>query len=636
MSEIKTSVVVDLAGNLPRKAKSYGSALDRMSNSGRRSMRLLASSVRGLDRGLSRLGNRYTALAAGGVITVAGKQVVDFDAQLTRTGTNVNISADRIDRLKDSLFRVANQKNVRLPVDQLFSSVDQFLNKTGDMDFVEKNLDVWGVALQGLGSDARATGLLMAQFWEKGIRNPDQVIATLDRMFGQFAIGTVQVGEIARVAPELFSVVLSKGPAAVTQITALQQIYAKTAGSAEKAVTSLRGTFAVFNDPKKADIIDRLLTQKGFAKARKANGEFRDLHQLLIDIVEISGNNEQNLFTLFGREEALFGLKALIDPQNKIILKEMVEGQIENGLTMKAASKNAATMKAGLDSLRNSYRKLSDSKLSGPISDLAAFSKELKPDQVEAFFDKAITGAKVLGGVIVAHKLLKFVASMSTVFRGGLSRGGKGGGRGGVAGALGAAGAAPVYVVNMPGGGFGPGGGIPSGAGKPGRPPVRKGFKAAVSLAKAGAPVGALATSGVTGAATVAGGVLAAGAAGVTIGTVMYKAADEGPLMHQVGKDVTRLLAFFGNDEASAALRRDDRFTSSVRAATARKELLELSAATNKFSALAENRFALDPLSGEITIKVEGPGKVTQLESRTPGVDLTTQQNLGPSMHGDY
>lgn len=458
MSDLKTSVIVDLAGNLPRQAPRFAQAMNRFGDSSNRTLRVMRGSVAAVGRGLDRLANRYTALLSGVGVAAAIRDVIDFDAAMTRMGTNALLSAEKVAQIKQQIQSVANAADVRIDRDVLATSVSKLFELTGDPDFVVSQIRNMGVALQGYGAEANSAAELIAQFWEKGIRAPDEVMAQLDRLFFQFAQAKIPVGDVARVAPELFSIITSQGPEAVTQMGALAQIYAKTTGTVEKSVTALRATFAVFNDPEKFKAIDAAFAEAGLQPIKKSNGELRDVHQLLIDIVNLSGKNEQVLFKLFGREEALVGLKSLLSDENQKKLQEMVQAQIKHGMTLDASRKNAQTAKSALQSLSNAGKEFANTKLSEPIKDLVGWMDKLKPEEIQEFFDKALTGAKVLGGVVLGLKALSLI--------GGAVRGVRdirGGSLSGAAGAVG--GVTPVYVVNMPGAGGGFGGGYGGGYG---------------------------------------------------------------------------------------------------------------------------------------------------------------------------
>ena len=68
---LKTSLIIDLAGNIQTRARQYGSALGGLASRGRAAMRGLSSAAQLAGRGLDKLGNRYTALLGGGAAAIA-------------------------------------------------------------------------------------------------------------------------------------------------------------------------------------------------------------------------------------------------------------------------------------------------------------------------------------------------------------------------------------------------------------------------------------------------------------------------------------------------------------------------------------------------------------------------------------
>lgn len=79
----------------------------------------------------------------------------------------------------------------------------------------------------------------------------------LDKLYAQFAVGSVSVADIARVAPKLFSIISAQGPEALTQMGAFAQVFAKTKGSADEVVTSIQAMYASLQDKKNIKFLQR-------------------------------------------------------------------------------------------------------------------------------------------------------------------------------------------------------------------------------------------------------------------------------------------------------------------------------------------------------------------------------------------
>lgn len=531
---LDASVIVDLNGNLRQNAAQYQNALGAMSRNGSKHLSVLQRTTARLDRTMNRLGNRWVALASGGAMVAAGKKVLDFDATLTRMQTGARLTDEQADKLKNTLQSVANQRDIRIPIDDLTGAVAQFLDKTGDVEYAIDNIRNFGLMMQGLGVESKSAGELMAQFWEDQIESPQAVTGVMDRLFAQFSRGSVPVKDIADVSAELFSTVLSRGPKAITDIGALAQVFAKTAGNANKAQTALVGTVRALDSAQAAPKIDRALVSRGLAPIREASGLIRPLPQLLLDITKVANNSVPVLSTIFDTE-AMNGLKSLLNPTNKQLLMEMVDGAIEQNLTLNSSAKNAATARAALDSLANAGRRFADLNLSEPIQDLADTINTLNDAQLVSAMETAKDLAIAIGAVIVGYKGMRLAK--------GLAESGKrlGKGPGGALGDVASMAAPiPVFVVNnLPGaaGGIGGGGKAKGGVAAPGK--VGK-------IAK----VGSLAMR--TGGAGI--GVAGAGALGYGLGSMINKMVEGSAFYDWVGATAARIMAL-GSDEAAEAVR---------------------------------------------------------------------------------
>ncbi|TNC80715.1 MAG: hypothetical protein C9356_12505 [Oleiphilus sp.] len=532
MSEhsLDASVIVDLDGNLRQNAKRFQQALGTMSRTGGQHLTRLQRTTARLDRVMGRLGNRWVALASGGTVVAAGRQVLDFDAKLLRMQTSARMSDKQAASLKERLQEIANSDDIRVPIDDLTDAVAQFLDKTGDTDYAQAQLHNIGMMMQGLGVEARSAGLLLAQFWEDGIQDPAHVEALMDRLFYQFSQGSVSVADIARVSSELFSTVRRQGPDAIAEIGALAQVYAKTAGNASKAQTSLKATVRILDNAKKAAIIDKALVSAGLEPIRQADGMIRSLPELLLDITKVAKDSAPVLSSIFDGE-AFDGLKSLLDPKNKALLMDMVNGTVELNLTQRASIRNAGSAAAALTSLRNVAREFADTQLSGPIQELADSLNDLGSERLMEVLDTALEVAAALGMVLVGYKALR---AGTNVYQGAKSLGKAGGG---LAETASMAAPIPVFVVNnISGLGGGSGAKTPGKNGGPGK-------------------VGKLTKLGSKAAMAGSGGLAATGAfsVGYGIGSVLNEALEGTAFYDWLGASIARAMAL-GSDDARAAV----------------------------------------------------------------------------------
>lgn len=455
--QLKTDIILNLAGNLASKAKQYGASMSDFARKNERAMTLLKTSADAAGRGIDSLGNRYVGLATAFATGATVRNVAALEAQMVRIGTNAKLSSDQVALLTKQLEAMSVQKDIRIGTDKLAAGVDELLGKTGDFEFAQENLENMGLFMQAFGADARSTGALFAQFREKGIRDAKDVMNTIDELYGQFAIGSVNVKDLADISEQLFATYQGKGPEAISQMSALVQLFAKAKGNANESLTSIQAVFATFSDKKKVEFLNR----QGIEVFKKGTKELREPVELLLEILDKAKNDPLKLGDVFD-QTSLQGLASLYSQENKDLLLSMISGTAEMGATQEAAAKNAATLNAATTALNNSFNKFANERLAEPIQELADAINSVDDETIQNWL-KWAEAAGYGVGLLLAGK--KAVDAYRWV------KGGSGGAGGAAGGGFADLGVMPVYVVNMPGGGMGgAAGGLPEGVGGDGKP----------------------------------------------------------------------------------------------------------------------------------------------------------------------
>ncbi|EGR4491500.1 phage tail tape measure protein [Vibrio cholerae] len=458
--QLKTDIILNLAGNLASKAKQYGASMSDFARKNERAMTLLKTSADAAGRGIDSLGNRYVGLVTAVATGAAVRNVAALEAQMVRIGTNAKLSSDQVALLTKQLEAMSVQKDIRIGTGQLAAGVDELLGKTGDFEFVQENLENMGLFMQAFGADARSTGALFAQFREKGIRDAKDVMNTIDELYGQFAIGSVNVKDLADISEQLFATYQGKGPEAISQMSALVQLFAKAKGNANESLTSIQAVFATFSDKKKVEFLNR----QGIEVFKKGTKELREPVELLLEILDKAKNDPLKLGDVFD-QTSLQGLASLYSQENKDLLLSMISGTAEMGATQEAAAKNAATLNAATTALNNSFNKFANERLAEPIQELADAINSVDDETIQNWLKWGEAALWVVGGLIAAKKGLDMAATIKDLF------GSKPGAGGAAGGGFADLGVMPVYVVNMPGGGMGgAAGGLPEGIGGDGKP----------------------------------------------------------------------------------------------------------------------------------------------------------------------
>lgn len=477
--KLETDIILNLAGNLASKARQYGNSMSDFARRNQRAMNVVRSTTAAAGRGIDTLGNRYVGLATAFATGATVRNIGNFEAQMTRIGTNAKLGSEQVDELSQSIQDLSVQKNIRIDASQIAQGVDALLGKTGDFEFVNDNLENMGLFMQAFGADAQSTGAIFAQFREKGIRDSKDVMNTIDELYGQFAIGSVNVKDLAGISEQLFATYQGKGPDAISQMSALVQLFALAKGNANESLTSIQAVFATFSDKKKVEFLNR----QGIEVFKKGTKELREPVELLLEILDKAKNDPLKLGDVFD-QTSLQGLASLYSKENKEKLIQMTSGTAELGATQEAAAKNASTLNSAMASLNNSYQKFANERLADPILELADAINSVDDETIENWLKWGETAAIAIGGLIAAKKGLDIAATIKNVF-------GKRGPAGGGAGGFGDLGAMPVYVVNMPGGGLGGGAdvdmpGSDSSKGKGKTPKSRFGLKGIGEMATVG------------------------------------------------------------------------------------------------------------------------------------------------------
>lgn len=439
-NRLSTEIMINLAGNLTAKARQYGANMSQFARNHQKAMRLVKATTEAAGRGLDTLGNRYTAMIAGLGSSLTIKQVADFDAQMRRMGTDAQLTTEQVKTLHDKIRDVSNQKDIRIDASALGQGASELLGKTGDYQYVVDNLRNMGLMMQAFGVDGQVAAGLMAQFWEKNVRGADAVNNMMDRLYSQFAVGSVSVADVARAAPKLFSIIQDQGPEAIAQMGAFAQVFAKNKGSIDETVTSIQAMYASLSDKKNIEF----LKKNGIDVFVKGTKDIKKPYELMMEILKRAKYDPLKLQDVFD-QTGMQGIKALLNPENRQLMEQMIYGTIELGSTQKAAQTNAEGFNAAIQSLNNEWQRFAEGQLAKPVQDLADALNSVDQNTVQNWLQVGKYMAIALGGIIAIRKTYQFGKTIHDI----MNPKGKGKGiPGGITDVFGS-GVMPVYVVNM-------------------------------------------------------------------------------------------------------------------------------------------------------------------------------------------
>lgn len=439
-NRLSTEIMINLAGNLTAKARQYGANMSQFARNHQKAMRLVKATTEAATRGLDTLGNRYTAMIAGLGTSLTVRQVADFDAQMRRMGTDAQLTTEQVKTLHDKIRDVSNQKDIRIDASALGQGASELLGKTGDYQYVVDNLRNMGLIMQAFGVDGQVAAGLMAQFWEKNVRGADAVSNMMDRLYAQFAVGSVSVADVARAAPKLFSIIQDQGPEAIAQMGAFAQVFAKNKGSIDETVTSIQAMYASLSDKKNIEF----LKKNGVDVFVKGTKDIKKPYELMMEILKRAKYDQLKLQDVFD-QTGMQGIKALLSPENRKLMEQMIYGTIDPGATQKAAATNAEGFNAALQSLNNEWQRFAEGQLAKPVQDLADALNSVDQNTVQNWLQVGKYMAIALGGIIAIRKTYQFGKTIHDI----MNPKGKGKGIPGSITDVFGSGVMPVYVVNM-------------------------------------------------------------------------------------------------------------------------------------------------------------------------------------------
>ncbi|MDM4217825.1 phage tail tape measure protein [Klebsiella pasteurii] len=454
-NRLTTEILINLAGNLTAKARQYGANMSEFARTNQRAMNVVKATSAAAGRAIDFMGSRYTGMIAGLGSSLTVKNVADFDAQMRRMGTDAQLTAEQVNKLREKIREVSNESDIRIEASELGQGVGELLGLTGDDKFVDENVRNLGLAMQAFGVDGQTAAGLLAQFWEKGVKGADDVGKMLDKLYQQFAVGSVSVSDIAKVAPKLFSIIGEQGPVAIAQMGAFAQVFAKTKGSADEVVTSIQAMYASLQNKDKI----KFLKRQGIDVFQPGSKEFKLPFELMSEILKRAKNDPLKLQDVFD-QTGMQGINSLLKPENMKLMQELIYGTVEYGATQKAAKTNAEGFNAALQSLNNEWQRFAESNLAEPVQELADALNSVDHETVQNWLNIGKNIAIAGAGIIAARKAFQLGKGALDLFGVGKSKGIPKG----VSDVFGS-GVMPVYVVNMGAGGMGGAGNLPGGTG---------------------------------------------------------------------------------------------------------------------------------------------------------------------------
>lgn len=485
--QLVTDIILNLGGNLARKAQQYGSSMAQFARKNQRAMGVIRQSAAAAGRGIDMVGNRYVAL---GATLVSGAAVTGFaalDRRLSRVAIAADLTKEKTNELYEEIQKVSNQEGIRIDPSEALSAIEEILSKTGDLNYAITNLPNIASVIQATGADGLAIGGIFTEFQKLGINSSKEAMEAIDILNVQGKSGAFRLDQMAAFGPQFVSAYAAtgrKGVDAIRELGSVLQVVMKGTGTPEKAVTAFEALIRDITAPDRVKKLKRLGGINVFDPEKLKQGVevMRPLPELMTEIVEKSKGLSSNLAQLNLTDEAKRAL-------NTIIAEYTQSGDVkafdqfmaitgDGTTTLKDAKLAANDFAASLQLINNSVKQYANTRLADPVAELAKAINSLEPEAIDRWLSAAGAVAGVGAAVIALRKTYKagewIAGGAKKIF-------GKGGKQDGKGGGFADLGAMPVYVVNMPGSGLGssPDMDLPESSHKPDKPnkPGSKPFK---------------------------------------------------------------------------------------------------------------------------------------------------------------
>ena len=367
--DLRTSVILDLKGNLIRQSRRYGNAVSDMSRRGNRSLGNLNKNFKRHSNVVTGLSRRYGVLAAAAGAAATGKNVLGRDARLTQLQADGRVTALQVEKLKRSLFDLANDPDIRLDPDKLLGGVEEIITRTGDFDFAIKNLRNLALVIRATASSGEDVGSVFSLAYKGGIRDADELLRINGALLEQTLQGSVAFRDIAKVGKKLIAPAISKrgaGFQTFLEAGAIAQIVIDAVGTPDEATEATKSFLSALV---KSNTIKTLKSQAGI-NVLQPGGNLRSLPKLIEEIYAASGGNFGLLGETFG-ESGVKVFEGFSLPGNKEQLRKLSSIQSDGSLVRKNARLNASTGQAAARNLGNRFEYFSDAAISDAAKAIA-------------------------------------------------------------------------------------------------------------------------------------------------------------------------------------------------------------------------------------------------------------------------
>lgn len=328
-----------------------------------------------------------TALAGGAAVLAAGKNLMDYESQLTRLAIAGNLTAAQQKQLNkeimDSAFATGQSRNA------ILSGIDTIVEQTGDLQFARDAIKDIGIASTATGAEMQSLAALANQLKEKLNIGKSDLSTALNLLTVQGKAGAFNLKDMANNGERLFAAAGRfdmSGLDSLRRFGALLQVARMGTGSSEQATTSIEGIFSEILDKQKQ------ISRYGVKiYSDKDKTKLKSVDTIIKDIITKTKGREDLLGNIFGRQ-SIRGITTLAklyrDTGGFDLFEELVSADAERaGELLADFARYAETATFQFRQLGTLATTFIDPLVGGVLSAMSADLRELtsNPEKMEEF-----------------------------------------------------------------------------------------------------------------------------------------------------------------------------------------------------------------------------------------------------------
>ena len=306
---MKTSLIIDLAGNLQSRSRQYAQALTGLSETGRRSFAALRSSAVSLGRGIDAVSNRYTAAIAGMGATWKATQAVmhsaSLDKQLARITRTAGVSHAAGESLRRELYALSEQTGQS--VDELLQGFSSLVQSGQSYDEALATTRALAPAMAVTGASAETLSSAMtvaAQNFKFDLSDVKMAKLLLDQMTKAGDLGNAELEHLADIFARVGGNARNAG-LSMTDTLALIEQMSLVEKQPERLATLVDSTLRLWNNENYRKQAEKVTGVKFFDEKGNRRNAFDILAEMSAKYGKFTTDEmrSKGLFAAFGKTD---------------------------------------------------------------------------------------------------------------------------------------------------------------------------------------------------------------------------------------------------------------------------------------------------------------------------------------------